>query len=292
MVFIKEECSRPPYVKPPEGWSCKKSEGLGPFVTSATFKSPEGHLLKWSSRHHRKHHFKLDISYGSTWWAPGAVGWWIGILFAIGSICFALGAFPPYTSMVGGEKAGVTFFVGSLFFTTAAFLQYVETTNTPMSLDFDVQERLRIFTWEPKRIDWWATLVQFGGTLFFNVSTLAALQSYFLISQMDRMIWSPDVYGSICFLIASFLVWSEVNHSLWSRKPHNIPWSIAAFNLMGAVAFGVSAAASYISPTGHQESLLLTNLGTFVGGICFLIAALLLLPERTRLNSPPITPNL
>jgi hypothetical protein len=56
-------------------------------------------------------------------------------------------------------------------------------------------------------------------------------------------------------------------------------------NLAGSVAFGVSAVASYVKPNGELVSLALTNLGTFVGAVCFLAGALLLLPERT-LASP------
>ena len=65
--------------------------------------------------------------------------------------------------------------------------------------------------------------------------------------------------------------------------PHLRSWRIAALNLLGSVAFGVSAVASYILPTtGEPASVLLTNLGTFVGAICFFVGAALLLPERTH----------
>ena len=50
---------------------------------------------------------------------------------------------------------------------------------------------------------------------------------------------------------------------------------------MGSVAFGVSAVASYVTSSGQLLSVALTNLGTFVGAVCFLIGAVLLLPERT-----------
>jgi peptidoglycan/LPS O-acetylase OafA/YrhL len=54
-------------------------------------------------------------------------------------------------------------------------------------------------------------------------------------------------------------------------------------NLLGSVAFGVSAVAGYISPaTGQLRNADRANLGTLVGAVCFLIGALLLLPERTE----------
>ena len=52
-------------------------------------------------------------------------------------------------------------------------------------------------------------------------------------------------------------------------------------NLAGSVAFGASAIASYVKPNGQLVSLALTNLGTLVGAACFLVGAVLLLPERT-----------
>jgi len=58
---------------------------------------------------------------------------------------------------------------------------------------------------------------------------------------------------------------------------------------VGSVAFGVSAVASYVTPSGQLLSLALTNLGTFVGAVCFLVGAVLLLPERT-LESPSAEP--
>ena len=55
------------------------------------------------------------------------------------------------------------------------------------------------------RIDWWATTIQFIGTLLFNVSTFAALRAGLDVQQQERRIWVPDLYGSIAFLVASAL---------------------------------------------------------------------------------------
>jgi len=59
--------------------------------------------------------------------------------------------------------------------------------------------------------------------------------------------------------------------------------AVARWDLLGSVAFGVSAVAGYISPaTGQLRDAERSNLGTFVGALCFLAGALLLLPERTE----------
>ena len=100
-------------------------------------------------------------------------------------------------------------------------------------------------------------------------------------------VWRPDALGSICFLVSSWLAWAEECHGWFAWRPSQIPWWITLLNLVGSVAFGVSAIASYVTPSGQLLSLALTNLGTFVGAVCFLAGAVLLLPERTMENPSP-----
>jgi hypothetical protein len=268
----------------PERWERVDAAGPGPFVTRETYRRPDGRLVTWTSRSQRKRHSLLDTGRGSTWWAPGAIGWWIGVLFAVGSTCFALGAAPRYVDAVGVAADGVTFFVGSLFFTTAAALQYLEVANAPRTLPgAGFTERRRLVTWEPHRIDWWAAVVQLSGTLLFNVSTFDEMLEHQSTSQADRLVWTPDAFGSICVLEASGHASAEATHSLWSRPPHSMTRLITALNLIGSIAFGASAVASYVVPASDQpRNVTLMNLGTFVGAIAFLIAAVLLLPERTH----------
>jgi len=281
----KEDCVDIPSLNLPKGWSCIKTEGPGPFVTKAILRHPKGAQIIWESRDHRKRHNLLDSGSESTWWAPGAIGWWIGVLFAIGSVLFAVGSVPGYLNWVGSKIDGLTFFIGSIFFTIAAFSQYIETVNARhIPKGFLLKEKLHFLTWEPKRIDWLSSVVQFIGTIFFNISTYFALNST-TIHQINHHVWAPDIYGSICFLIASGLVWMEVGHSLASWKTGNLSWKIALINLLGSIAFGFAAVAALVLPlTGQPLNITFVNLGTFIGGICFLVGAILLLPERTHKN--------
>jgi len=59
-------------------------------------------------------------------------------------------------------------------------------------------------------------------------------------------------------------------------------WIAAAVNLIGCMAFGVSALAAFVRVSGITADELLANLGTFVGALCFLVAALLELPRSPR----------
>ncbi len=236
-----------------------------------------GVIARWESRR-RKH---LESTVGSTWWAPGARGWWIAILFAIGSLLFALGSVPAYASGVGDRWDTVTYFIGSLFFTTASFLSYREAVNAaPEAVN---PAHRRFFVWEPKRIDWWATGVQLVGTLFFNVSTGVAVAVNLSAQTAHQHEWRPDALGSVCFLVSSALSWYEVCHGWLAWRPRSWAWWITLLNLIGSIAFGVSAVAGYINPvTGEVHNAARANTQTLIGAVCFLIGALLLLPERTE----------
>jgi hypothetical protein len=237
-----------------------------------------------TSRERRKLYTALDTRGGSTWWAPGAIGWWVGVLFAVGATCFALGSAPGYAGAVGNGADSLTFFTGSIFFTSAAFLQYLEAVNTRQDISLHgAGGRVVVFTWRPDDLAWSSSIIQFLGTLFFNTSTFWAMWTRFSTAVTDRLVWRPDIYGSICFLVASSLAWYEFNRRAWAFKPRSLSWWIVALNLLGSIAFGVSAVSAFIvPPEGHYLNVVLVNLGTFTGAVCFFIGAVLLLPERTK----------
>jgi hypothetical protein len=124
--------------------------------------------------------------------------------------------------------------------------------------------------------------------VLFNVSTFDALREHLSATQANRLVWTPDALGSICFLMSSGLAWAEVGRSWWSWCPRSLSWLITALNLAGSIAFGASAVASHVVPSSDQpRNVVLMNLGTFVGALCFLIGAVLLLPERTHDPTAP-----
>lgn len=191
--------------------------------------------------------------------------------FAIGSLCFAIGACPGYLDLVGREPANVTFFVGSIFFTTASFIQ------------LRLTGRWRRGAWKSKKDwdDWWSAAVQFIGTICFNVSCFFALFLNMSPTQSFNIVWRPDAIGSTFFLVSSFLAIVATMHSkdLWDPDARN--WWSTWLNMAGSVFFGISAIAAYVVPDSTDPlSSQWVNLGTFLGAICFMVAALLVKPPR------------
>ena len=256
----------------PDGWTAVVQEGPGPFVTRARLRRPDGSFANWRSRAHRKR--------------PGRLATWMSALFAAGSVCFAAGAIASQFGSSSLEAAiGAVFFAGSLLFTSAAFLQWLEAVNVSWRGEGapDRHRRWRPASWEPRRIDWLAALIQLIGTVFFNVSTFAALKHGLDARTTDIRVWTPDAAGSACFLVASALAYAEVcgRWVCWSVR--SLPWSITVINLLGSVLFGLAAIGALVEPSTQQPvAARLDNAGTALGAICFFVGALLLLPEARR----------
>ena len=188
--------------------------------------------------------------------------WWTGVLFAAGSVCFAVASFASQWASAPRPAIGVTFFVGSIAFTLASFLQFRTTPPGP---------------WRGDRL---AAVVQLAGTLFFNVSTFAGMQHGFDTQETDLRVWAPDAFGSVCFLVASELALIGVCGRWVCRRRGSTPWRIAALNMVGSIAFGVAAVTSLVEPsTSEPVSAAIANAGTTAGALCFLAGALLLIPR-------------
>jgi hypothetical protein len=81
-------------------------------------------------------------------------------------------------------------------------------------------------------------------------------------------VWRPDAFGLVCFLVASPLAWFEVCHGWVGWRPPSWSWWITLANLVGFLAFGVSAVVGCINPaTGQLHNAERSNLGTFRRGV-------------------------
>lgn len=197
-----------------------------------------------------------------------------------------VGPLPGFARLVGASADAAVFFVGSIFFTSAAGLQCLEAFNADRAPGGGAASRFRVVAFEPRRIDWWSSVVQFAGTLFFNATTFHALDVAFDNPAYDRVVWAPDALGSVCFLVSGYLAYMEVCGSFACRG-RSLAWRIAAVNFAGCSAFGISAVAAYVVPsTGDALDLAAANGFTALGGLCFLVGAVLLLPEAMQTDRP------
>lgn len=212
-------------------------------------------------------------------WDPGNLGWRVAILFMVGSFVFALGSFPPYAQLVDPAVVGTTFVVGSLFFTSAGYSQFLQAINP--SADAEGGERFRFWAWRPGEMVWWATFVQLIGTLFFNISTTAATIEGLSAEEANRLVWSPDFFGSIAFLVASHVAWLIVCQRVWCVRSDRADWWTAALNYTGSIFFMISALAAFTLPTtGEVINIAIVNSATFAGAACFFVGAYVLLPPK------------
>ena len=176
---------------------------------------------------------------------------WVAAGFGIGSVCFLVGPFPGFVQLVGARADAWVFFIGSLFFTAAGGLELLHATVDRPQRD----------------ATWWSAAIQFAGTLFFNLSTGDVLLSDLSTHQEDRLVWTPDLLGSICFLVSGVLAYRV------STKPR----TMAAVNLAGCVFFMISAVAAYVVPdTGSILDLAAANWNTALGAACFLAGSVML----------------
>ena len=280
----------------PTDWQLVATEGAGPFITRATYRRPDGVEVEWTSRRHRKGQglrlLGMPPSAAAPRGGPCACsttdvvdrGFVRRRLDLLRARCAA-----GYLDVVSARTDGLTFFIGSIFFTGASYLSFVEAADSPDALQAGSVHRLRFRAagWRPRSIDWWATAIQLVGTVYFNVMTFLALYDNWSVSQENRLVWRPDVVGSICFLVASYLAWAEVCHSAGRLRFRELSWWIVALNLLGSVFFGISAIGAYVNPdTDEVTNLRWDNGGTFLGALCFLIAAVMLIPEARSARAP------
>jgi hypothetical protein len=278
------------------GWG--ESSGPGSFLTRRIFHRPDGTRLIWWSRHHRKSLLlpweREAIAAGSLLlrclWMPRALNWWIGTVFALGSFLFGLGSLlclvPALADAWGvdARSINVIFFSGSIPFTTAAYLQLYQAANSgEISPETGIRVRPArriLLGWEPRQIGWLSCALQFVGTLFFNFNTFDPLIPGLTPARQDLVVWVPDFLGSVLFLISGYLAFAETAHAWWRWEPGSISWWVTFTNLLGCVAFMLSACFAFIPAQGPgPTATFLAAAFTLLGALGFLAGSLLMLPE-------------
>jgi hypothetical protein len=194
----------------------------------------------------------------------------MALSFALGSLCFLIGPFPGYIDLVGATADAVTFFVGSVLFTAGGAVQ------TWLA----APER---HAGRAGRAGWWAATIQSAGTLFFNFSTFRAIQAVTSQPHYDRLVWRPDAFGSVCFLVSGLIAYRVSARRGWLPERGGTGWWQPAINLLGCVFFGISAIAGYVVPaTGSMIDQAAANGNTCAGAACFLACAMGTLRPMTK----------
>jgi len=81
--------------------------------------------------------------------------------------------------------------------------------------------------------------------------------------------------------VASVLAMTPLAHRRRLLRHGSRASAAAWLNMAGSVAFAGSAVGAYVVPgSGEVTNAALVNVGTFVGALCFLVAAQLVLPPR------------
>lgn len=117
--------------------------------------------------------------------------------------------------------------------------------------------------------------------MLFNISTGSALWAHG-VKPERRLVWTPDMLGSVAFLISGVLGVVAVTAMVGYVEFKSRDWQSEWINMVGCIAFGVSALGAFVTASGVTEDALLANAGTFIGALCFLVAALLVLPRKGK----------
>jgi hypothetical protein len=119
--------------------------------------------------------------------------------------------------------------------------------------------------------------------VLFNISTFAALNHHLSTHQVNDRVWAPDAFGSIPFLVSSGLALAEVCHRWVCVRRRSLSWWIVAIKpawLDRVRGVGDRVADRAVGGRARQRAN--RDAGTSVGGVCFLVAALMLIPEAAK----------
>ncbi|MGW0044259.1 hypothetical protein [Rhodococcus sp. NPDC003348] len=191
--------------------------------------------------------------------------------FVVGSLLFALGSAPWISTAMGTGAANTAFFIGSWFFTAAAFVQLV--LSGPATTTDHGKPAIRA--------EWLSAAIQFLGTVLFNISTGAALHAHTIKGEM-HLVWNPNAEGSVAFLASSALAVLILLRANQIWEPGSRDWQSVWLNMLGSIAFGISAAGAFVTQDGTSLDTALAVGGTFVGALCFFAASAVCLGEDDR----------
>jgi hypothetical protein len=292
----------------PPGYRLLTQKRVLGSVVRATWATPEGDVLQWTSRGQRKGGAPMRRAPAAVTpaeaprqrppifgVAPRSLAWWIAVVFTVGSLFFVAGALGAVTGPTRWWP-NLLYFVGSLLFTAGAGLQLGEALRAGRDVvraPSAPRPRLRHWFLLPGRLDWNATVIQLTGTVLFNVNCFYGMYMSLTHRQEDVRVWVPSTVASVCFVSASHLAFVEAEGTWLAWRPRELEWWITTGSLLGSLGFLVSSIAGFFlggdlsaAVTGllgpHGETLWLEYAVDGVllaGSLWFLVGTYLMIPE-------------
>lgn len=289
------------------------ASGPWPFVTVVNFERAGQHIT-WQARSHRKglgntaqSETKIACGGHIPFWQTNKYNWLIGGFFSVGALLFMLGSF--FSILPEGWPApsifhiNLMFFVGCIPLTIAIYLQHFQSANStqPPSRQAEVdallarcgrkgegqRPRIALIGWYPASAGWLSTFTQLLGVILFDFDTWDALYTSSVWYEQDVAVWAPDMIGSVLFLLSGYIAFIETCGGYWVWRPDSQAWRIVFINLVGCIAFMVSAVLAFVPiGTDPRSLLVLSALNLLIGASCFYVTSRISMRESWQAASP------
>src|SRR4051812_49013811 len=159
------------------------------------------------------------------------------VAFILGGSLFALGAALAEVGVGSLVTVNLTYLVGGFFFSLGGYVSILLVVNASRDQHRATEERMRWWSYQPRRRDWLSAVVLFVGTLLFAVSLVAAFAEGLPPRQSDGWIWLPDILGCICFLASGHIAMLDVGAGHVVVHVHELAWWVVAVNQLGSILF-------------------------------------------------------
>ena len=219
-------------------------------------------------------------------WAPRDPGWWIAITFILGSVLFCVGAILPFTRGLSTAATNVVYLVGSSLYLVGALIQFIRGRRMKINHRDDTSAMRHLANKNSR-----AAGIQAIGALLFQTSMTGAFIRSLSIAQQEKIIWVPDLFGALCFLIASSMFFT-LRYPIQHRQDNGrSARQLAMMNIVGSAFFVISALGAYIVPLTDQAIYpRIANLGTVAGAVLFLLSSIPGLPTKPSASRPSTPP--
>ncbi|KAG5182723.1 hypothetical protein JKP88DRAFT_348718 [Tribonema minus] len=138
-----------------------------------------------------------------------------------------------------------------------------------------------------------AALIQLFGACMFTMSVIVAFNGVLTpISDSYYAAWyvldfTPQVIGSVCFIVSSYIWMVEVQENWWKPKLTTLGWHAAFWNLIGGIGFLLSAAFAFLDYPVECCQYYGTAVSTYWGAFAFLLGSYLQLVETLNPHRAP-----